>query len=144
MSLRGVTISNQNYLSSSETKVRACIRRQELYLCEWTWCQESTGGVQCHQFVGSLFFFGTRDCGTQLLSISKNKHCAINDRFRGACARSCTSVSSWAKGIFSLHGCDMNSLLRHKIQSPRGPCFPFFPPHPSAHGYTMPIQIFPK
>jgi hypothetical protein len=42
---RGVAISNQNYLSSSETRSNAGIRRQELYLSEWTWSQESIGGI---------------------------------------------------------------------------------------------------
>jgi hypothetical protein len=43
MSQRGLAVSNQRYISSSETTVNA--RRCKLHLPEWSWCQESIGGI---------------------------------------------------------------------------------------------------
>jgi hypothetical protein len=45
MSPRAVAISNQNYVSSSKTRVSAGIKRQKLYISEWNSCQESIGGI---------------------------------------------------------------------------------------------------
>jgi hypothetical protein len=42
---RGVTVSYQNYLSSSETRIIANRRRWKLHLSESTWFQESLGGI---------------------------------------------------------------------------------------------------
>jgi hypothetical protein len=52
MSKRNVTVSDRNYLSSSETKVNAGIRRWKLHLSESAWCQESNG---CIIFTKSSF-----------------------------------------------------------------------------------------
>ncbi len=45
ISPRGVSVSNQRHLSSSETRVNAGIRGWKLHLSESTWCQESVVGI---------------------------------------------------------------------------------------------------
>jgi hypothetical protein len=45
MSPRGVAIPNQNYLSSSETRVNASLKTWKSHLSQSNWCQESIGGI---------------------------------------------------------------------------------------------------
>jgi hypothetical protein len=45
MSPRGVTVSNQKYLSGSETRVDDGMISWKLHLPESTWWQESIGGI---------------------------------------------------------------------------------------------------
>ncbi len=73
MSPRGMAVSNTRYLSSSVTMVYGGMRGWKLHLSEWTWCQESVGGI--------CYTNKWREASLQPLTFSN--HCS-NARFSNA------------------------------------------------------------